>query len=169
MNNLLDHEKLFSICLSILSSVSSEMMENNKNIEVRSEEKLLAKKAEIKKTEMGVTQPTEGMSVVKEENDSNSSHEEIEEIKKIIKKSNTKPFKCTFENCEKSFEYKWILDRHINSHFCFKMFKCDYKGCEKAYKSRENLTLHYKNKHLGVKPYECQYCQAKFSHRNGIY
>lgn len=78
-----------------------------------------------------------------------------------------KSFTCAFEGCDKRFDFKWILDRHINSHFCFKMHKCDYAGCDKAYKSRENLNLHIKNKHLGVKPYQCKYCISRFSHRNG--
>jgi uncharacterized Zn-finger protein len=79
-----------------------------------------------------------------------------------------KSFICAFEGCDKKFDYKWILDRHINSHFCFKLHKCDYAGCEKAYKSRENLNLHIRNKHLGEKPYQCRYCISRFSHRNGI-
>jgi len=78
-----------------------------------------------------------------------------------------KSFICAFENCGKRFDYKWILDRHINSHFCFKLHKCEYAGCEKAYKSRENLNLHIRNKHLGEKPYQCRYCISRFSHRNG--
>jgi len=79
-----------------------------------------------------------------------------------------KSFICAFEGCGKKFDYKWIHDRHINSHFCFKLHKCDYEGCDKAYKSRENLNLHIKNKHLGEKPYQCRYCNSRFSHRNGI-
>ena len=79
-----------------------------------------------------------------------------------------KSFICAFEGCGKRFDYKWIHDRHINSHFCFKLHKCDYEGCDKAYKSRENLNLHIKNKHLGEKPYQCRYCDSRFSHRNGI-
>jgi len=78
-----------------------------------------------------------------------------------------KGFCCGFEGCDKKFEYKWILDRHANSHIGFKMFSCEFVGCEKAYKSKENLNLHMKNKHLGVKPYSCKYCEARFSHRNG--
>ncbi len=76
---------------------------------------------------------------------------------------------CSFDNCGKKFKYKWILDRHMNSHFCFKLFKCEYVGCDKAYKSKENLNLHIKNIHLKVKPYQCSFCSSRFSHRNGIY
>ncbi len=83
------------------------------------------------------------------------------------KENERKNFPCTYPNCGKSFTYKWILDRHINSHFCFKLFKCEYKDCSKAYKSKENLNLHIKNKHLGEKPYQCKYCDSRFSHRNG--
>lgn len=50
-----------------------------------------------------------------------------------------------------------------------KIYKCYADNCHKVYKSRENLSLHVKNKHLGVKPYTCRYCDAKFSHRNGKY
>jgi uncharacterized Zn-finger protein len=81
--------------------------------------------------------------------------------------SKEKSFKCTFDGCEKSFEYRWILERHVNSHFCFKLFKCDFPECSKAYKSKENLNLHYRNKHLNEKPYQCRFCTSRFSHRNG--
>jgi hypothetical protein len=90
-------------------------------------------------------------------------------IGKKTKKSKSKNFICGFENCGKRFEYKWILERHTNSHFCFKLFKCEYEDCDKAYKSKENLNLHIKNKHLNMKPYQCSFCQLLFSHRNGKY
>jgi hypothetical protein len=98
--------------------------------------------------------------------DSNSNYSPKTNRTKRVKKR-SKGFMCKFENCGKCFEYKWILERHINSHFCFKMFKCEYDDCDKAYKSKENLTLHVKNKHLGIKPYQCGYCKLQFSHRNG--
>jgi hypothetical protein len=85
------------------------------------------------------------------------------------KKKLTKDFYCSYEGCAKRFEYKWILDRHINSHFCFKLFKCSFECCSKAYKSKENLNLHVKNKHLNIKPYSCDFCNSRFSHRNGNY
>jgi hypothetical protein len=89
------------------------------------------------------------------------------ELEKNAQTCNLKCFKCTFENCKRSFDFKWILDRHINSHFCFKLYNCEFANCNKAYKSKENLNLHVKNKHLGEKPYQCRFCLLRFSHRNG--
>lgn len=95
------------------------------------------------------------------DNASNTSSKNIQARKKL----KIKKFVCQYQDCGKKFEYKWILDRHTNSHFCFRLFKC--QCCEKSYKSKENLSLHFKNKHLGLKPYPCDFCGAKFSHRNG--
>jgi len=89
-----------------------------------------------------------------------------EECTNVDSKEN-KSYFCSFDGCKMRFESKWILDRHMNSHESTKLFKCEYKNCEKSYKSRENLNLHMKNKHLGLKPYECKFCSNKFSHRNG--
>ena len=97
---------------------------------------------------------------------SNTKHESKEIYNNNNKKSNI--FVCNYLLCGKTFKYKWILERHINSHFCFKLFKCEYENCQKAYKSKENLSLHIKNKHLLIKPYKCGYCELIFSHRNGM-
>jgi hypothetical protein len=48
-----------------------------------------------------------------------------------------------------------------------RFFKCDYSNCNKLYRTKENLILHYKNKHLLEKPFKCSYCDMAFSHRNG--
>jgi len=40
--------------------------------------------------------------------------------------------------------------------------------CDKVYRTKENLKLHILNIHLHLKPYECNYCSRRFSHRNGI-
>ncbi len=48
-----------------------------------------------------------------------------------------------------------------------KYFPCTFEGCEKVYKSKENLTLHYRNIHLKERPYSCKFCNSLFSHRNG--
>jgi len=87
------------------------------------------------------------------------------EIHYLIK--NKKWFPCQFQDCKKEFNYRWLLDRHINSHFSFRLFKCAENGCSKSYKSQENLKLHLYNYHFNIKPYKCGYCSLMFSHRNG--
>lgn len=39
--------------------------------------------------------------------------------------------------------------------------------CGKNFNSKENYNLHYKNIHLNIKPYQCDFCKVSFSHRNG--
>jgi hypothetical protein len=46
-------------------------------------------------------------------------------------------------------------------------FLCHFYPCTKIYKSRENLDLHIQNYHLNLKPYQCELCEKRFSHRNG--
>jgi hypothetical protein len=84
-----------------------------------------------------------------------------------VPESSGKLFNCEYEGCDKTFQYKWILDRHYLSHKASKVFSCTHKDCLKAYKSKENLTLHIKNIHLNLKPYSCKFCPSVFSHRNG--
>ena len=55
----------------------------------------------------------------------------------------------------------------INKNNKKKIFCCKYPNCNNIYRSKENLILHFKNKHLMEKPYHCNFCNASFSHRNG--
>ena len=76
---------------------------------------------------------------------------------------------CDYKDCGMAFRHKWIFERHLSSHESGKFFKCLEPTCNKLYKSKENLNLHTKNIHEGIKPYQCKYCPIRFSHRNGIY
>jgi hypothetical protein len=49
-----------------------------------------------------------------------------------------------------------------------KIMICHFFPCMKKFKSRENLDLHILNIHLKIKPFQCKFCERKFSHRNGI-
>ena len=109
------------------------------------------------------TSPIEAKTKTIEESEDKSK--EREEKENSVKDS--KNFCCEYDNCLKSFKFKWILDRHYLSHKPNKLFKCTYEECVKSYKSKENLTLHFKNIHLKEKPYSCKYCLSVFSHRNG--
>jgi uncharacterized Zn-finger protein len=116
----------------------------------------------VANAEPAVTTPN-----VKQDNCCNNSNSESTSMKHKKDKIEKSVSPCGFETCSKSFEYKWQLDRHKATHLVSKQFKCSYSGCGKEYKSKENLNLHIKNKHLNIKPYECQFCKVKFSHRNG--
>jgi len=72
---------------------------------------------------------------------------------------------CPVESCLKTFKYKWLLNRHLNSHFSINFYKC--QKCVKTFKTEENLKLHILNIHENIKPYSCSYCSKRFSHRNG--
>jgi len=91
--------------------------------------------------------------------------ERVKREKKIIPPKET--LICPHVECGMTFRHKWIYERHMSSHSSFKFFKCQEVGCNKSYKSKENLNLHIKNIHEKVKPYQCSYCELKFSHRNG--
>ncbi len=95
---------------------------------------------------------------------------------------NSKSFKSlekiksnSFSYLGESAKFKIFIDKNLNistqsdNSGADIKFKCTYEKCEKVYKSKENLTLHYKNIHLKEKPYSCIYCGSQFSHRNGKY
>ena len=93
--------------------------------------------------------------------------QKIFKITKVNKINSMSNLKCDIAECNKIFNSKIRLEKHISSHFYVKIFKCKYENCLKGYKSRENLILHVKNKHLNIKPYKCSICFNSFSHRNG--
>jgi len=91
------------------------------------------------------------------------------------------PINSSFNNLEKILNnsFTYLLPVNINQiqpkinviistkSDEIKKFSCSFIGCKKIYKSKENLTLHFKNIHLKEKPYSCKYCKSLFSHRNG--
>ena len=97
-------------------------------------------------------------------NDQKSKNENILNVKIINEKTNEKIENTKNKNqntINEGIEFKTIIKNME------KFYLCNYKGCSNLYRSKENLVLHYKNKHLKEKPYRCSYCKATFSHRNG--
>jgi hypothetical protein len=90
-------------------------------------------------------------------NDSLSCFSEIVNINipsVLVNETSDKSLNGSFDNCNGKSKLK-------------KTFMCPDPECGKVYKSKENLTLHYRNIHLKEKPYSCKFCSAVFSHRNG--
>lgn len=76
--------------------------------------------------------------------------------------SDKKPTKFKINSDNESY-----FSNKSNNSASIKSFPCTFEKCDKIYKSKENLTLHYKNIHLKEKPYSCKFCNSIFSHRNG--
>lgn len=106
----------------------------------------------------------------------NENQEEIKELegkKKIFsvhreKRENSKNMTSSHSlNLSEQFKFKERTLHRKNKSQASKNFKCHFTQCDKSYRSKENLTLHIKNIHMGIKPYKCRMCESVFSHRNG--
>jgi hypothetical protein len=58
-----------------------------------------------------------------------------------------KKIPCTVEGCDKSYQSKFLLDNHINTHNGI-TFPCTVEGCDKSYQSKKALD-DYINRHEG--------------------
>ncbi|XP_017776177.1 PREDICTED: zinc finger protein 70-like [Nicrophorus vespilloides] len=75
----------------------------------------------------------------------------------------SRPYEC--EICEKRFNKKSNLWKHIHIHTGEKRFQCDV--CNKKFSQNANLKKH-KLIHDGIKPYSCTYCQKAFTQRANL-
>ena len=56
-----------------------------------------------------------------------------------------KPFKCTFDGCERRFANSSDRKKHSFVHCTNKPWICSYKGCDKTYTHPSSLRKHVKN------------------------
>ena len=101
---------------------------------------------------------------------------------------NFRPFKCTFQNCNKSYSNKSRLLVHerthtgqrpfichicnktfnekgnLKTHICFHSNKRPFicKMCGKSYKTNGHLKDHFEIHHLNVKKFMCDICGTRF-------
>ncbi|KAL5276857.1 hypothetical protein ACFFRR_002208 [Megaselia abdita] len=99
----------------------------------------------------------------------------------------TYPYKC--DQCSKKFIAQKAFKEHLLRHSGIKNFECSYCGmkkttarelrthlnyhtkekqwpcplCPSVFNARGNLKLHNDRVHLGIKNYNCQYCDQSFS------
>ena len=76
----------------------------------------------------------------------------------------TKPFKCSYEGCSKTYITKQSLLSHFVSHIGGLRFRCYTGDCTGArrYSDRQALTRHIRKKHTMIRPFECNICNRRF-------
>eukprot|EP00347_Sterkiella_histriomuscorum_P008936 403343174 len=70
--------------------------------------------------------------------------------------------KCTFENCQKTFNSQSSLSRHRNVHLGIQPYACPYPNCSSKFSQRTSLRHHIRT-HTGERPYVCQHCGWAFA------
>ena len=78
-----------------------------------------------------------------------------------------KRFRCGYPECNKSYKYRYALERHLVSHSGLSKFKCTDRGCNKYFSYRWVLKRHILTKHTSEKPFQCYLCGSRFG-RNDI-
>ncbi|KAI0114893.1 hypothetical protein F4814DRAFT_417438 [Daldinia grandis] len=69
--------------------------------------------------------------------------------------SDLKTIKCTFPNCDKTFNRPARLAAHMRSHNKERPYKCSFRGCDKDYIEEKHLRQHIKGSHTGEREHCC--------------
>ena len=77
-----------------------------------------------------------------------------------------RPHKCGI--CSKSFIKPWNLQYHHRTVHTNDHQKLQCEECGKYYMSNFSLKKHQEAKHLGLKPFQCQYCKANFKYKKSL-
>ena len=82
----------------------------------------------------------------------------------IFSGDETKPFKCGYEGCGKTYTKKHSLRRHLPKHTGDSQFRCYTGDCtgKIRYCDEKTLTRHIYKKHVMERPYECDICNKGF-------
>lgn len=76
--------------------------------------------------------------------------------------SEERTYKCSVNDCEKTYCKASHLKSHMRRHSGFKPFVCDWEGCKWRFSRSDELSRH-KRSHSGIKPYACDMCDKAFS------
>nr|CCA23577.1 conserved hypothetical protein [Albugo laibachii Nc14] len=79
----------------------------------------------------------------------------------------TNTFQCPYPRCNKCFQLKGNLKRHLNIHFRTQKFPCRY--CGKEFLRKADTDAH-ERVHTGEKPYACRHenCSKRFARQSDL-
>lgn len=77
--------------------------------------------------------------------------------------SDLKTIPCTYPFCGKMFNRQARLEAHVRSHTGERPFKCTWEGCDKAYSDKKYLNGHIHSAHLKTPKFVCQQCDKSFA------
>ncbi|OTB20608.1 hypothetical protein K445DRAFT_324736 [Daldinia sp. EC12] len=69
--------------------------------------------------------------------------------------SDLKTIKCTFPDCDKTFNRPARLAAHLRSHNKERPYKCPFPGCDKDYIEEKHLRQHIKGSHTDEREHVC--------------
>ena len=85
----------------------------------------------------------------------------------IITDSKEKPFKCGYQQCNKSYKKKVHLKAHFLKHTHVSNFKCTYPECiDRYFPDLAALKRHIRSIHTFERPYQCEICDWRFGRKD---
>ncbi|KAG1652064.1 MDS1 and EVI1 complex locus protein [Nymphon striatum] len=81
-----------------------------------------------------------------------------------LDQGNRQVFHCP--KCQKQFQWKSNLQRHLQQHEEGKTFHCEH--CSKVFTDPSNLQRHVRSQHVGSRSHACQVCGKTFATSSGL-
>ncbi|KAK6630240.1 hypothetical protein RUM43_014939 [Polyplax serrata] len=89
--------------------------------------------------------------------------EKVEEVAPVVteqKQEKSKGFRCSYQNCNKSYSSIHHLKVHLRVHTGDRPFRCSVEGCNKAFSTGFGLKTHFRT-HNGERPYTCNHANCE--------
>ena len=88
----------------------------------------------------------------------------------IVDKSQERPYRCGYPECDKSYKNKRHLIRHFIVHTGVSNFGCTYPECvgKKYFRDHEMLNRHITSIHTLKKPFRCNKCNKPFARSENL-